>query len=121
MGVAGFRIDLDVTSNWPYGFLLGVECDGATYHSSKSSRDRDRLRQEVLEGLDWKLHRIWSTDWFKNPKAEMEALKNKIDTILDEVISDNKEVNNKTDLIKDTNITGEKETSPEELEREVSS
>ena len=44
----------------------------------------------------------------------MEALKNKIDTILDEVISDNKKVNNKTDLIKDTNITG-KETSPEEL------
>ena len=43
----------------------------------------------------------------------MEALKNKIDTILDEVISDNKEVNNKTDLIKDTNITGEKETSPD--------
>jgi len=116
VGVAGFRIDLGVKHpNWPYGFLLGVECDGATYHSSKSSRDRDRLRQEVLEGLDWKLHRIWSTDWFKNPKAEMEALKNKIDTILDEVISDNKEVNNKTDLIKDTNITGEKETSTEEL------
>ena len=73
VGVAGFRIDLGVRHHeWPYGFILGVECDGATYHSSRSSRDRDRLRQEVLEGLGWKLHRIWSTDWFRNPRPEIE-------------------------------------------------
>ena len=75
VGVAGFRIDLGVRHrSWPYGYILGVECDGATYHRSKSSRDRDRLRQEVLEGLGWRLHRIWSTDWFRNPRNEIEVL-----------------------------------------------
>ncbi len=80
VGVAGFRIDLGVRHpDWPYGYILGVECDGASYHSSKSSRDRDRLRQEVLEGLGWRLHRIWSTDWFRNPRAEIESLREAID------------------------------------------
>lgn len=75
VGVAGFRIDLGVKhSDWPHGFLLGVECDGATYHSSKSARDRDALRQEILEGLKWRLYRIWSTDWFNNPRAETQRL-----------------------------------------------
>ena len=76
VGVAGFRIDLGIRHpDWPYGYILGVECDGAAYHSSKSSRDRDRLRQEVLEGLGWRLHRIWSTDWFRNPRKEVQILK----------------------------------------------
>ena len=83
VGVAGYRIDLGVRHpDWPYGFLLGIECDGAAYHSSKSSRDRDRLRQEVLEGLGWRLHRIWSTDWFRNPRKEIELLKEAIDLAL---------------------------------------
>jgi very-short-patch-repair endonuclease len=50
------------------------ECDGATYHSARSARDRDRLRQEVLEGLGWNIHRIWSTDWFKHPERELKRL-----------------------------------------------
>lgn len=84
VGVAGFRIDLGIKHpDWPYGYILGVECDGATYHSSRSSRDRDRLRQEVLEGLGWKLHRIWSTDWFRNPRTEIEVLKKVIDEALE--------------------------------------
>lgn len=83
VGVAGFRIDLGVRhADWPYGYILGVECDGAAYHSSKSSRDRDRLRQEVLEGLGWRLHRIWSTDWFRNPRVEIEVLKGAIEAAL---------------------------------------
>ena len=85
VGASGFRIDLGIKHpDWPYGYLLGVECDGATYHSSKSSRDRDRLRQEVLEGLGWKIHRIWSTDWFRNPKNEIEILKEVIQSTIDE-------------------------------------
>ncbi|MZR29618.1 DUF4011 domain-containing protein [Sneathiella litorea] len=84
VGVAGFRIDLGVRHpDWPYGYILGVECDGATYHSSKSSRDRDRLRQEVLEGLGWNLHRIWSTDWFRNPQNEIEKLREAINRHLE--------------------------------------
>lgn len=72
VGVAGFFIDLAVVDPAnPSHYLMGVECDGATYHSAKSVRDRDRLRQAVLERLGWNIRRIWSTDWFKNPDGEL--------------------------------------------------
>ncbi|HTT80186.1 MAG TPA: DUF3320 domain-containing protein [Stellaceae bacterium] len=75
VGVSGFRIDLGVIDPLQPGrFVLGVECDGATYHSARSARDRDRLRQEVLVNLGWRLHRIWSTDWFRNPQREIARL-----------------------------------------------
>jgi very-short-patch-repair endonuclease len=75
VGVKGFRIDLGVIDpSSPGEYILGVECDGAAYHSARSARDRDRLRQEVLEGLGWRLHRIWSTDWFRNPHRETDRL-----------------------------------------------
>ena len=76
VGVAGYFVDIGVRHpDWPHGYVLGVECDGATYHSAKSARDRDRLRQQVLEDLGWKLHRIWSTDWFNDPRKEAERLR----------------------------------------------
>jgi very-short-patch-repair endonuclease len=76
VGVAGYFIDIGVRHpQWPHGFILGVECDGASYHSTKSARDRDRLRQDVLEKLGWHLHRIWSTDWFINPRRQAEILR----------------------------------------------
>jgi very-short-patch-repair endonuclease len=79
VGVAGYFIDIGVKHpDWPHGFLLGVECDGASYHSAKSARDRDRLRQEVLERLGWHFHRIWSTDWFNDPAKEGARLREKI-------------------------------------------
>jgi very-short-patch-repair endonuclease len=79
VGVAGYFIDIGVKHpQWPHGYVIGVECDGANYHSAKSARDRDRLRQEVLEGLGWRLHRIWSTDWFNNPAREAERLRQAI-------------------------------------------
>lgn len=79
VGAAGYFVDIGVRhSDWPYGFILGVECDGASYHSAKSARDRDRLRQEVLERLGWHFHRIWSTDWFNNPRREVERLRDVI-------------------------------------------
>ena len=55
----------------PGRYIIGIECDGASYHSSRSARDRDRLRGDVLRGLGWELHRIWSTDWFRNPEREL--------------------------------------------------
>jgi very-short-patch-repair endonuclease len=75
VGVAGYFIDLGVrhTQNHEH-FILGIECDGASYHSAKSARDRDRLRQSVLEGLGWKLYRIWSTDWFYAREREIKKL-----------------------------------------------
>jgi very-short-patch-repair endonuclease len=75
IGVAGYFIDLGVIDpGKPGRYLMGVECDGATYHSAKSARDRDRLRQQVLEGLGWRIRRIWSTDWFKNPHATLKPI-----------------------------------------------
>ena len=68
VGVAGFFIDIAVLDpGKPGRYLMGIECDGATYHSAKSTRDRDRLRQTILERLGWNIRRIWSVDWFKKP------------------------------------------------------
>ena len=75
IGIAGFFIDLAVVDpEQPGRYLLGIECDGASYHSSRSARDRDRLRQSVLEGHGWHLHRIWGCDWFRQPRAETEKI-----------------------------------------------
>ena len=82
VGCSGYRIDLAIRDKEnPGHFLLGIECDGAQYHSSATARDRDRLRQEVLEQLGWKIYRIWSTDWFKNPQKQLEKLVNYIDSL----------------------------------------
>jgi very-short-patch-repair endonuclease/Mrp family chromosome partitioning ATPase len=71
IGTAGFFVDLAISDPAKPGrFVLGIECDGAQYHSSRSARDRDRLRQAVLEAHGWILHRIWSTDWFLRPEEE---------------------------------------------------
>lgn len=65
VGCSGYKIDLAIVApESPGNYLLGIECDGATYH--RASTARDRLRQLVLEGLGWKIHRIWSTDWWRN-------------------------------------------------------
>lgn len=75
IGCAGYRLDLAVPDpRYPGRYLLGIECDGASYHSSPVARDRDRLRQQVLEGLGWNLYRVWSTDWYLRPKESRAAL-----------------------------------------------
>ncbi|MBF2054096.1 MAG: DUF3320 domain-containing protein [Candidatus Sericytochromatia bacterium] len=79
VGTAGFRVDLAILDPAAPGrYLLGIECDGARYHSARSARDRDRLRQQVLEGLGWRIHRIWSTDWFRHPEQELQRLQEAI-------------------------------------------
>lgn len=75
VGVSGYRIDLGVRHpDQPGVYLAGVECDGATFHSAKSARDRDRLRESVLRGKGWKILRVWSTDWFENPDLQTDRL-----------------------------------------------
>lgn len=79
VGCSGYRIDLAVQDpDTPGRYILGVECDGANYHSAKSARDRDRLRQSVLEGLGWRLHRVWSTDWWYQRPKEIAKLEEAI-------------------------------------------
>jgi very-short-patch-repair endonuclease/Fe-S cluster assembly iron-binding protein IscA len=89
IGVAGFFIDIGVKDPGKTGhYLLGIECDGATYHSAKSARDRDRLRQSILENLGWKIWRIWSTDWYKNPQAEIKKLVEKLNDLKTPIIEE---------------------------------
>jgi very-short-patch-repair endonuclease len=83
VGCSGYRLDIGVVHpNEPGTYLLGVECDGATYHSMPTARDRDRLRQLVLEGLGWKLHRIWSTDWWTDREREMQKLEKVLNSLV---------------------------------------
>ncbi len=82
VGCSNYKIDLAVRDkNNPNKFLVGIECDGPTYNSCATVRDRDRLRQEVLERLGWKMYRVWSTDWFKNPTEQLERLTKFIDGV----------------------------------------
>lgn len=83
VGCSGFRIDMAIKHPSQSGkYIIGIECDGASYHSSRTARERDRLRQTVLEEMGWKIYRIWSTDWIKDPKIEGERLVEAIEKAL---------------------------------------
>ena len=95
VGCAGYRIDLAIVDQHNLGcYLIGIECDGAQYHSSPVARDRDRLRQQRLEELGWKIYRIWSTDWYRHPvesgKKLLEAIESiKINIMAEEIRPEN--------------------------------
>lgn len=74
VGVSGYRIDLAVYNPKTSSYMLGIECDGATYHSSKSARERDIHRQRYLESRGWKIARIWSRNWWRNPQGEVDRI-----------------------------------------------
>lgn len=85
VGVSGFRIDLGIKHPDHVGlYLAGVECDGATYHSSATARDRDKVREQVLRGLDWTILRVWSTDWWFNPEEAVERLHDALNATLEQ-------------------------------------
>ncbi|HEX6367375.1 MAG TPA: DUF3320 domain-containing protein [Longimicrobium sp.] len=80
VGAAGYRIDMAVVDDeMPGRYVCGIECDGVAYHASETARDRDRLRQQVLEARGWQIHRLWSTDWFKDREGQIERLMRLID------------------------------------------
>jgi len=88
VGVAGYRVDIGVRHPQHGGtFLLGVECDGAMYHSSRTARDRDRLRHEILEGLGWRIHHIWGTAWYRHRQAEIDKLRALLDELAQQPIA----------------------------------
>ncbi|BCW53651.1 hypothetical protein StoSoilB19_10250 [Arthrobacter sp. StoSoilB19] len=79
VGAGGYRIDIGVRHpDKPGSFMLGIECDGAAYHSAKSARDRDRLRESVLRGLGWDIYRIWGLSWYRDRSTQEIALKQAI-------------------------------------------
>ena len=107
IGVSGFKIDLGVRHpDHPELFLAGIECDGASYHSSKSARDRDRLREEVLRGLGWQLLRVWSTDWFDNANSQIEKLDKQLKLMRERPIATFRDYSLKTSYISPINETG---------------
>lgn len=82
-GVSGYRLDFAVQHpDSPGRFILAIEADGASYHSSETARDRDRIRQAHLERLGWKFHRIWSTEWFRNKENEVFLVKQAVEEAL---------------------------------------
>ena len=83
VGCSGYRIDLAVVHpDRPGHYAVGIECDGASYHSAATARERDRLREQVLSNLGWTLHRIWSTDWFRAHPREVARLKQAVDAAI---------------------------------------
>ena len=79
---SGYKIDLAIICKKSKNYILGIECDGEMYHSGRTARERDRLRQDVLESKGWKIHRIWSYDWIDSQKEEIKKLKNKIELLM---------------------------------------
>lgn len=85
IGVSRFRIDLGIVHpDKPGDYLVGVECDGATYHSAATARDRDKVRAAILEGLGWKLLRLWSTEWWIDKEKALDRLDLEIRKLLEQ-------------------------------------
>lgn len=80
VGCANYSIDIAILSEDGQEFDLGIECDGATYHRSPTARDRDRIRERVLRGLGWKIHRVWSSSWITNQSGAMEEIERALAT-----------------------------------------
>ena len=96
LGMAGYFLDIAVRDpGKPGKFLMGIECDGATYHSAKSARDRDCLRQEILESLGWKIRRIWSTDWFIDPLEQIRPILDELETLKTPISEEQKVVDDR--------------------------
>lgn len=88
VGQSRYKIDLAIVhprDSWRY--ILGVECDGAQYHSAKSARERDVYRQQFLEKRGWAIHRIWSRDWWRDPEAEIRKIQHRVDALMDNMAS----------------------------------
>ncbi len=88
IGVSRFRIDLGIVHpDRPGDYLVGVECDGAAYHSAATARDRDKVRQSILESLGWKLLRVWSTDWW----VDMASASERLHRMIQQALADSRE------------------------------
>ncbi|WP_078553736.1 AAA domain-containing protein [Bacillus alkalicellulosilyticus] len=85
VGMSGYRIDLAIIHpNDPQRYILGVECDGAMYHSSKNAKERDVYRQRFLENRGWTIERIWSRNWWRNSSTEIERIHQKVKAMVQE-------------------------------------
>lgn len=100
IGVSRFRIDLGIVHpDRPGDYLAGVECDGATYHSAATARDRDKVRGAILEGLGWKLVRLWSTEWWIDKAGALDRLHASLDALLEASRSNMRLIEPKQDAV----------------------
>lgn len=98
IGCSNYRIDMAVLHpKYNQKFVIGIECDGAMYHSSRTARERDRLRQDVLEEMGWKIIRVWSTDWIKNPESQKKRLIAEINKAIESYGSPNMQITETND------------------------
>ncbi|CAI1868690.1 DUF3320 domain-containing protein [Serratia sp. CY81489] len=99
IGVSRFRIDLGIVHpDKPGDYLVGIECDGATYHSAATARDRDKVRSTILQGLGWKLLRLWSTEWWVDKEGALERLDMAINGLLEESRTAEEKIADKDEL-----------------------
>ena len=113
IGCAGFRVDMAIVDpEDPGRYMVGIECDGAMYHSSAVARDRDRLREQVLEGLGWKIIHVWSTDWYRNREETQKKLLNAIGVmeimVQDQLQKESEEINEMEETIEELEESLEK-------------
>lgn len=130
LGVAGYYIDLAVKYKNTNDYILAIECDGATYHSSQYARDRDKLKDEVLKRLGWNIYRIWSVDWYKNRNEAIKQLLNaikKAEKIYEEkyknkIIKSSIDIENikKENLKNEKNINNDQTNQKEPTKNEIS-
>ena len=81
VGCSRYRIDLAIKHPQENRYILGIECDGATYHSLKSAKERDLYRQRFLEMKGWKIVRIWSRNWWRDKQKEIEKIEMTINSL----------------------------------------
>ncbi|WP_461462423.1 DUF3320 domain-containing protein [Methanobrevibacter sp.] len=117
IGCAGFRVDLAIVDDDnPGRYILGITTDGKMYSSSKVARDRDRLREQVLEGLGWKLYHLWSTDWYRNREVSKERLIQAIEQSKRDIIKDDEKREEEERKFK-AKMEAEKQKRLEELKK----
>ena len=86
IGHSNFRIDLAIIDpKKPSRFILGLECDGGSYKAAQNTRDRDRIRNEVLDGLGWEIYHIWAPDWYNNREQVIRKIKKKVNQRMNEI------------------------------------
>jgi very-short-patch-repair endonuclease/DNA polymerase III delta prime subunit len=120
IGVSAFRVDLGIVHPDRSGvYLAGVECDGAMYHSSAYARERDKIRQSVLEGLGWKLFRVWSTDWWINKARALDHLDAQLGDHLEIARAAEEETDSDSEAV--DLVSEESTTESEDLEKRAQS
>ncbi len=117
VGCSAYRIDVAVRHPQKEGvFVLGIECDGHTYVSSRTARERDRLRREVLEKMGWKLYRVWSPDWIKDNAGEKKRLLRALENAIQNYGKDDKNTDVNSEIVEPENEEVENEGNPDEQE-----